>query len=234
MRDAAPMSHGASTMVIAGLSLYGLVQLLPIAEQGLPPGAAPIAAAAAPLVALACAVRVPHVAVTHAAFPLSFLPLAAVAPELHTGTDWSGPGGLLTLVGALAALAVFLTAVSPAPRLAVSLAGPLAARALVGLVVLAVAVPLIALWWPILGGTPGAPAVLFAATSTIALLTVHTASATRDDVVANLLEPALARAAEGDLQASLSRRRARTAIGLAFASLTLVAGLLWYLRRGLG
>jgi hypothetical protein len=234
MRDAPPMSHGASTMVIAGLGLIGLIQALPIAEQGLSSGALPLLAAGVPLVVLAIATRVRHVAVTHAAFPLSFVPLAVAAPELYTGNDWSGPGGLLTLLGAALALGVFLTAASPGPRLAVTPSGPPVARALVALLALSVAVPAVALWWPILAGIPGPPAVLFAATATIALLTVHVASITRGDLVASLLEPVLASEARGELQATLSRRKARTAIGLAFASLTLVAGLLWYLRRGFG
>jgi hypothetical protein len=79
-------------MLTIGAGLIALALVLPIVERDLPLTGPVLVVLALPLVALGAAIRVPHVAISHAVFPASFLPAIIHMPGLFAGPAWSGMG----------------------------------------------------------------------------------------------------------------------------------------------
>jgi hypothetical protein len=231
------MTPRASLMLPSGAATIALALLLPVSEVG--PRLTPlfVAALAVPWLALVVAIRLPQAAWSHGVFPLSLLPAVIHVPELHAHPGWSGVGGLLSLIAVAVAFGAFLRAAALPPatpplRLRVRPAPtPTFAHVLAVLLVIG---PVMAIWWPFLAAPepPPATATALAAAFSLAVTVVVLTTAERLDFTTWFFDRAARRHAVATHALDLRRRRRRAIVGLALASLTALAGLAWYLRRG--
>jgi len=218
-----------------GAGLIALALLMPVLERDLAFTAPVVVVLALPCLALGAAARFEHVALSHAAFPASFLPAVIYMPGLFSGRAWAGFGGLLSLFAIVVLFAAFFvsaSAKSPSP-LSLRSRPHGHAYASLGIVAAALLGGLVAIWSPLAAAPASALVTAFGALASIALVAVVVGTVRRLKVAGLAHEPECVRQTLNSERSSLLARRRRAIIGIGLAALTAIAGILWYLRRGL-